>query len=85
MEESKDNIETVEAEVVEETAETTEESKASDEKPKKKKRDPNLPKWVTNNYRIDEPAFCKYLSEEYGFACMNGIFYNYEARLTKRC
>jgi len=84
--ETKDNIETVEAEIVEDTAEaeTTEESKASEDKPKKKKRDPNLPKWVTNNYRIDEPEFCKYLSDEYGFACMNGIFYNYEGTIDEK-
>lgn len=39
--------------------------------------DINSPHWVTDKGKIDEPAFCEYFADEYGLACMNGMFYNY--------
>lgn len=89
---SETTSETAESEVPEATEETTEaeateESKDSVEKssePEKKKRDPNLPKWVTSNYKINEPLFCKFFTEEFALACMNGIFYNYEGAIDEK-
>lgn len=87
---SETTSETVESEVAEatdETAEsetTTETTETAEEKPEKKKRDPNLPKWVTSNYKINEPLFCKFFTEEFALACMNGIFYNYEGAIDEK-
>lgn len=87
-EETKETFETLNAEEISENDTPTEiENKGSEEKSeaeKKRKRDPNLPKWVTSNYKIDEPAFCKFFADEYGLACMNGIFYNYEGTIDEK-